>query len=291
MKQEFSSLMFKHIPKFIELTRLNKPIGIYLLLWPTLVAVWVAGEGRPPLSIVVIFTLGTVLMRSAGCIINDWADRDWDRHVARTQDRLLTTGQVSIKQAGCWALGLLGGAFALIWPLNLKTWAYAGCALLFTCLYPFMKRITHLPQAFLGLTFAWGIPLAFVAQDKLLGWSALLLITTVVCWVVAYDTEYAMVDRADDLKVGIKSTAILFGAYDRVAIAGLHALVLLQLWLLGRGFAGGAGYGWAVAAIGGLFAYQHWLMRNREPKACFKAFLSNHYVGLIWFVGVLFLFK
>jgi 4-hydroxybenzoate polyprenyltransferase len=274
---------------FIALTRLNRPIGIYLLLWPSLVAVWIAGQGHPSLLIVCIFTLGVTVMRSAGCIINDWADRHWDKSIARTQYRPLTTGAVSEKTALIWFISLIVLAVSLIIPLNLKTQALSLVALLLAALYPFMKRYTHLPQAFLGISFGWSIPMAFSAQNQpLLTPLVGLLFGIVMTWVLVYDTEYAMVDREDDIKVGIKSTAILWGHHDRWIIGLLQIITLLQLALLGSCLYGRWPYRLALIGIASLFGHQQWQIRQRDPNACFQAFINNHYVGLLWFLGTIF---
>lgn len=276
---------FQH---FIALTRLNRPIGIYLLLWPTLVAVWIAGQGQPSPLIVGIFTLGVIVMRSAGCIMNDWADRHWDKRISRTQHRPLTTGAVSEKTALLWCVSLLIFATALIIPLNFKTQALSLVALLLAALYPFMKRYTHLPQAFLGISFGWSIPMAFSAQNQpLLSPTVGLLLGIVMTWVLAYDTEYAMVDRDDDVKVGIKSTAILWGHHDRWIIGLLQGLTLLQISLLGVYLDSQWPYYLALILITLLFVHQQVQIRQREPAACFQAFLNNHYVGLLWFLGTI----
>lgn len=225
-------------------------------------------------------------MRSAGCIVNDWADRHWDRHVVRTKDRPLTTGCISEKTALLWFLMLVGLSAALLLPLNLKVLGLACAALASAIIYPFMKRYTHLPQAVLGLTFSWAIPMAFAAQNASLDIRSFLLMAAVVTWVMAYDTQYAMVDRKDDKKVGIKSTAILFGYWDRVWV------VVFQTSMLGLAFCLGLvarlrlTYFLALAVMLLLFIYQFFLIYYRVPENCFKAFLNNHYVGLTWFLGV-----
>ena len=274
---------FRH---FIALTRLNRPIGIYLLLWPTLVAVWIAGRGHPSPKILCIFTLGVIVMRSLGCILNDWADKDWDKWVSRTRDRPLTTGVVSTKTAFIWCLGLLLFAFLLIVPLNLKTQALSVVALLLATAYPFTKRYTHLPQAFLGISFAWAVPMAFAAQEQpLLTPVVGLLLGAIVFWALIYDTQYAMVDREDDLKVGIKSTAILWGNQDRLIIGLCQLLMLFQVAILGVLLQARWPYYISVAGIGALFVHQQIQIRHRIPQQCFKAFLNNHYVGLLWLLG------
>ncbi len=276
------------LKQFVYLTRLNRPIGIYLLLWPTLVALWIAGHGKPSPWIVGIFTMGVIVMRSAGCILNDWADRNWDKLITRTKNRPLTTGAVSERTALVWCLGLLTLAALLIIPLNLKTKALSLIALLLAALYPFMKRYTHLPQAFLGVSFGCSIPMAFSAQNQpLLTPIVALLLGIVMTWVLVYDTQYAMVDREDDIKAGIKSTAILWGTRDCCAIGVLQGLTLLQLGLLGFCLHAQRPYYCALLLITLLFIHQQIQIQHREPKACLQAFLNNHYVGLLWFLGII----
>lgn len=271
---------------WIQLMRLERPIGALLLLWPTLWAVWIAGDGTPSLTVILVFIAGVWVMRAAGCVINDFADRNFDGRVARTRERPLATGALSARQALLLFAGLMGLALLLLIPLNRFTFylAFGGAGL--AILYPFMKRFTFLPQLFLGAAFAWAIPMAFAAEAGNLPPAAWLIFTAKVVWTVAYDTQYAICDREDDLKVGIKSTAILFGDADRLIIGLLQALTLWPLWLLGRGLE----FGWpwyaglAVAAL--LFGYQQWLIREREPAACFRAFLNNQWVGLVIFAGL-----
>ncbi len=271
---------------WIQLMRLDRPIGALLLLWPTLWAVWVAGDGTPSLTVILVFIAGVWVMRAAGCVINDFADRHFDGSVARTRERPLATGALSAKQALLLFAGLLVLALLLLIPLNRFTFylSFGGAGL--AILYPFMKRFTFLPQLFLGAAFGWAIPMAFAAETGSLPAAAWLIFTAKVVWTVAYDTQYAMCDREDDLKIGIKSTAILFGDADRLIIGVLQALTLWPLWLLGRGldFAWPWYLGLAVAAA--LFVYQQWLIRDREPAACFRAFLNNQWVGLAIFAGL-----
>lgn len=271
---------------YVHLVRLHKPIGIFLLLWPALWALWLAGEGSPPWDVVLIFVFGVVLMRSAGCAINDFADRDFDGHVARTQGRPLATGEVSPREAVAVFMTLSLIAFGLVLLLNWQTVALSVVALALTIVYPFMKRFTHVPQLFLGAAFGWAIPMAFTAITSTVPVFAWVLFGATLIWALIYDTEYAMVDREDDLKVGIKSTAILFGRHDRFAIGILQLLMLGILgwvgWVAGRGawYAGGL----ALAAV--LAAHQQWMIRRREPRACFEAFLSNNYFGMAVFLGL-----
>ena len=275
------------LPDFIGLMRLDRPIGIWLLLWPTLWAVWVAGDGHPSAQIVLIFTLGVVLMRSAGCVINDYADRHWDGEVARTAERPLVTGRIRANEAlTLFALLIAASASLLLW-LNRDTFYWSFGALALATLYPFMKRYTYLPQVVLGAAFSWAIPMAFVAQGKSPDALCWLLYSANLAWTVAYDTQYAMCDRDDDLKAGIKSTAILFGELDLFMVAMLQGLFLLGLIFIGEqlnlGWPWYAGLG--IATI--LFALQAWQTRQREPNACLEAFKSNHVVGLVVFMALL----
>ncbi|AFL75974.1 4-hydroxybenzoate octaprenyltransferase [Thiocystis violascens] len=272
--------------RYLVLVRLHRPIGIFLLMWPALWALWLAGEGRPPWFVVLIFVLGVVLMRSAGCAINDFADRKVDGQVARTRQRPLATGEVTPAEAVAVFLLLSLLAFGLVLQLNWQTVALSVVALLLTFIYPFMKRVTHIPQLFLGAAFGWAIPMAFTAvTGQVPGYAWVLFVATLI-WALIYDTQYAMVDREDDLKIGIKSTAILFGRWDRLAIGLLQILLIgLLLWIgstVGRGmfFIGG------LVAAAALAVYQQVLIREREPAACFRAFLNNNYVGMAIFIGL-----
>ena len=271
---------------YLQLIRFDRPIGTLLLLWPTLWALWLAADGIPPLKLLLIFSLGTLLMRSAGCAINDLADRNLDGAVARTRERPLVTGAVSPQEAMtlCAGLGLL--AFVLVLFTNTLTivLSFAGAAL--AACYPFMKRHTHLPQLVLGAAFSWSIPMAFAAVGNALPPTLWLLFIANLLWTVAYDTEYAMVDREDDLKVGIKSTAILFGELDRHIIGALQALTVTALVLVGQRFELGVAYFVSLLACAALFVYQQKLIRDREPANCFRAFLNNNWVGAAVFVGL-----
>lgn len=264
-----------------QLIRADRPIGIYLLLWPTLWALWLAGEGQPDWHIVLIFVLGTVLMRSAGCAINDYADRHFDGNVQRTRQRPLVTGRVTPGAALAVAvlLSLLAGS--LLWWLNTSARWHAVIAVALAAVYPFSKRYIPLPQLVLGIAFAWAIPMAFSALQGTTSPLTWVLFSAVVAWTIAYDTAYAMVDREDDIKIGVQSGAILFGHYDRLAIGILQGLVILLLsivgWLAGRG--GIYALGLIIGA--GLFVYQHDLLRRRERDAYFRAFLNNHPFGLV----------
>lgn len=279
--------MIAKLHAYIQLMRIDKPIGTLLVLWPTLWALFIAGAGKPQLNIVAIFIVGAFLMRSAGCAINDFADRKVDGHVERTKNRPLPSGSVSSKEALLLFIIPSFIAFTLVLSLNTFTLYLSLVALSLAFIYPFMKRITHLPQLVLGLAFSWGIPMAFAAQANELTWVVLLLVLANVCWTVAYDTLYAMVDREDDLKVGIKSTAILFGQYDRLIIAllqgGMLALLaacayLLQLNLL---------FYFSLVLVFCLFVHQHKMIQGRDTQQCFRAFLHNNYVGMTVFVGIL----
>lgn len=272
---------------FIQLTRMDKPIGIYLLLWPTLWALWMASGGVPSAKNLVIFILGTVLMRAAGCVINDFADRKLDGHVERTKARPLATGKITVREAWITFFLLLGASFLLVLCTNSQTiWlSFGGAAV--AALYPFMKRYTYYPQVVLGAAFSWGIPMAFTAASGTLPAAAWLLFFANVLWTVAYDTYYAMTDREDDLKMGMKSTAILFGDADRVINLTLQGLMLLLLILAGNKLDMQRYYylGLVVAAF--CFAWQFHSTRGREPMKCFKAFLHNHWAGLAIFLGTL----
>ena len=271
---------------YARLMRLDKPIGILLLLWPTLWALWIAGEGHPRPLLVVIFILGVVLMRSAGCVINDYADRKIDLHVKRTQQRPLATGQVS-ERDGLILFGVLVvSAFLLVLMLNPLTIALSFGGVFLAASYPFTKRYTHLPQAYLGAAFGWAIPMAFAAQTGELAPGLWLLFLATLLWAVVYDTMYAMVDRDDDLRIGVKSSAILFGNYDRLIIGLLQIALLAVLYLAGRTFELGAYYLLGLAGAALLALYHQWLIRNRDRQACFKAFLHNHWLGTVVFLGI-----
>ncbi len=276
----------ERLRNYYYLVRLHRPIGIFLLMWPALWALWLAGQGNPPWPVVLVFVLGVVLMRSAGCAINDFADRNFDAHVTRTNQRPLATGTVSAGEAIAVFVVLSLVAFALVLLLNWQTVALSTVAVVLTLIYPFMKRYTHVPQLFLGAAFGWAIPMAFTAVTGTIPGYAWVLFAATLIWALIYDTQYAMVDREDDLKIGIKSTAILFGERDRLAIGLLQVLMLgLLLWVglvTGRGvwFLGGLG---VAAALG---VYQQWLIRDREPRASFQAFLNNNYFGMAVFAGL-----
>jgi 4-hydroxybenzoate polyprenyltransferase len=273
------------LPDFLLLMRLDKPIGIFLLLWPTLWGLWIANEGWPGIHLLTVFVLGVVLMRSAGCVMNDFADRNFDAHVERTQDRPIATGRIHPKEAllFCGILSLL--AFALVMTTNLLTVQLSFAAILIAFSYPFMKRFTYMPQVFLGIAFAWGIPMAFAATSQSIPLVAWLLMTAAIVWTVVYDTEYAMVDREDDIRLGLKSTAILFGDLDRLMIAILQFVFIGTMLLLHRHLELGWYFNLSLVAAALLMFYQQTLIRKRERLKCFKAFLNNHWVGLAIFVG------
>jgi len=271
---------------YMYLVRLHRPIGIFLLMWPALWALWLAGDGQPPWLVVVIFVLGVVLMRSAGCAINDYADRDFDGHVARTNRRPLATGDVTPGEAIGVFVGLSLVSFGLVLQLNWQTIALSIVALLLTFVYPFMKRFTHVPQLFLGAAFGWAIPMAFTAVTGTIPVYAWVLFVATLIWALIYDTQYAMVDREDDLKIGVKSTAILFGRWDRHVIGLLQLLMLALLFWVGQQAGRGPVYVSSLLVAAGFSIYQQKLTWNCEPAACFQAFLNNNFFGMVVFVGL-----
>lgn len=271
---------------YLSLTRLNRPIGILLLLWPTLWALWIAGNGQPSLKYVIIFIAGVVLMRSAGCAINDYFDRGFDGQVTRTRHRPLVTGQLSPHEAiGVFVILCLLSA-GLLFLLPKLAWWFAVPAVAITVIYPYLKRITHLPQLMLGVAFSWGIPMAFAAQAGHIPWVAWFVFLISYVWIVAYDTMYAMADRPDDLKAGVKSTAILWGDKDIWVIAALHIVMLLLLVVLGIWLSLGAFYYCSLVAAAGMMIYLHYLIKDRVPELCFKAFRKSHWVGFVVLVGL-----
>ena len=283
-----SSSITTRLADYARLMRLDKPIGIFLLLWPTLWALMIAGEGHPDQKVLLIFVLGVVLMRSAGCVINDYADRDIDRHVSRTQNRPLTSGRVTTREAKFLFLGLCLLAFVLVLQLNKLTILLSIAGVLLAAIYPFMKRITHLPQVFLGAAFGWSVPMAFAAQTGAVPQIAWLMFLATLLWATAYDTLYAMVDREDDLALGIKSTAILFGDSDRKIVGLIQVMVLLCLLMIGRQAEMGGIYYIGVLLAGALVVYQQYLIRFRTREGCFQAFLNNNWFGMVIFLGILF---
>ena len=275
------------IGPYWRLMRLDKPVGSLLILWPTLASLWLASDGQPSVQLVVIFTLGTFLMRSAGCAINDFADRNVDGEVERTANRPLATGELSSKNAIVCFLIVCVVAFGLVLLTNRLTIILSFVGLALALIYPFLKRVTHLPQVWLGLAMNWGIIMAYSAQANSIAPSIWLLYAATICWTVAYDTFYAMVDRDDDIRLGVKSIAILFGDQDRLMAGILQLLALLALGLLGRRFElSSAYYAISIGAVAVLFLYQQYLIRGRERPLCFRAFMNNRWVALLIFLGV-----
>jgi 4-hydroxybenzoate polyprenyltransferase len=271
---------------YIQLTRLNRPIGILLLLWPTLWGVWIASEGHPSWIIVAIFTLGTVLMRSSGCAVNDYADRHIDKHVKRTQDRPLTSGKISEREALWVAIVLALISFALILPLNPLTWLMAFPAAFLAASYPFTKRFFAIPQAYLGIAFGFGIPMTFAAVQGTVPAVAWVLLLANVFWAVAYDTEYAMVDRDDDIHLGIHSSALFFGKYDVMAVMACYTVTLLLLAVAGLMAGLGIVYFVGLVVAEGIALYHYQLIKDRSRERCFAAFLHNNWFGAAVFAGV-----
>lgn len=277
----------KWIWPYFKLMRFDKPIGILLLLWPTLWALWVAGDGKPDPKLLFIFVAGTILMRAAGCAINDFADRKFDAHVERTKNRPLATGELSGTQAIITFLIMAGLAFILVLFTNTTTIILAIAGFFIAGIYPFLKRYTHLPQAWLGIAFSWGIPMAYTAQTgHFPEYGAWLIFIAAIIWSITYDTFYAMADRNDDVKLGLKSTAILFGRYDRVITARLQLSVLILFLLFGwvQGFTYWYYLGLLAAAI--FMGYQQYLIKDRDPPRCLRAFLNNNWVGAAIFFGL-----
>ncbi len=274
--------------QYFLLMRLHRPIGIYLLLHPTLWALWLASKGQPRVELIIIFVMGVILMRSAGCVINDFADRNVDPHVRRTKDRPIASGLVSSKEALYLFIFLILLAFLLVLHLNFFTILLSIPAVCLAILYPFMKRYTHFPQIILGAAFSWAIPMVFSAQLNQVPLLAWWLFLTALLWTVAYDTQYAMTDREDDLKIGVKSTAIFFGKFDKLIIGILQVLVLISLSLIGVFEHLNLFYQFGVLVMAGFFIYQQYLIKDREPTRCFQAFLNNHWAGLVVFLGLVF---
>ena len=275
----------QRLSEYEKLMRLDKPIGILLLLWPTLWALWVASDGRPAAWVVAIFVVGTVLMRSAGCVINDYADKDFDGHVERTRNRPLAARRISPKEALGLAAGLSVLSFLLVLPLNGLTIAMSVPAVFLAGSYPYTKRFLAIPQAYLGIAFGFGIPMAFAAFQNDIPLVAWVMLLANVFWAVAYDTEYAMVDRPDDLKIGIKTSAITFGRFEVAAIMICYAMTLLLLGWAGLATGAGAPFLAGLAVAAGLMAYHYTLIRERYRPRCFKAFLHNNWVGGAIFAG------
>ena len=278
--------MFARLPLYLRLVRMDKPIGSLLLLWPTLNALWIASDGHPSLSLLVIFALGTILMRSAGCAINDYADRDFDRYVKRTENRPITSGKIKAWEAVALAAGLSLIAFLLILPLNALTKELSVAALFVAGTYPFTKRFFAIPQAYLGIAFGFGIPMAFAAiqnQVPLLAW---VMLIANVFWSVAYDTEYAMVDRDDDIKIGIRTSALTFGRFDVLAIMLCYAVTLGIYVGIGVALSFGVLYWIGLAAAAGCAGYHYTLIKDRERMPCFAAFRHNNWLGGALFAGI-----
>jgi 4-hydroxybenzoate polyprenyltransferase len=278
----------RRLEEYIRLSRLNRPIGIWLLMWPMLWALWIASNGRPSPRVLVIFLLGTIAMRSAGCVINDFTDRHVDPFVRRTRDRPLAARRVNPFEAIALSAVFAAVALWLVTRLDTFTVRLSIVGALLAASYPMLKRFFPLPQFYLGLAFGWAVPMAFSAQMgsvPRLGW---VLFLTAVLWAGIYDTLYAMVDRDDDAKIGVKSSAILFADMDKLLIGVMQAMMLFALMLIGRTLKFGEWYLSGLVAVAVLFLYQQWLIRDRDPAACLRAFLNNHYVGMAVFLGILF---
>ncbi len=278
--------MADRIKIYAQLMRLDKPIGILLLLWPMLWGLWFAARGLPDWHVLVIFVLGTILMRSAGCVINDFADRNIDPHVERTKHRPMAAGRVSSKEALLLATGLSVCAFLLILPLNQLTILLSVPALFLAGTYPFTKRFFAMPQAYLGIAFSFGIPMAFAAQTNSLPPIVWILMLANLFWVIAYDTAYAMVDKPDDLKIGIKTSAITFGRFDVLGVMLCHACFIAIMLVIGQWQQMNPVYYAGLMVATGLMTYQYTLIRNRDRALCFKAFLHNNWVGTVMFISI-----
>jgi len=287
MEAPFLYRLARRLEEYMRLMRLNRPIGIWLLLWPTLWALWVAGNGHPDPKVLVVFVLGATVMRSAGCIVNDFADRNVDPHVRRTRERPLAARRVTPVEALLLFVGLLGVALWLATYLNPFTLRLACVGAALTVSYPLMKRFFALPQLYLALAFSWGVPMAFAALLGTLPRVAWVMFVATIIWVTIYDTLYAMVDREDDLKIGVNSSAIVFADMDRLIVGALQLTMLVALALMGRSLLFGNAYLAALGVAAVFFIYQQWLIRARDPDACLRAFLNNHYVGMSIFIGIL----
>jgi 4-hydroxybenzoate polyprenyltransferase len=284
----FFHRLSRRIEEYWELARFNRPVGTWLLLWPALWALWIAGEGQPNQKVLIVFVLGVIVMRAAGCVINDFADRDIDPHVRRTRDRPIAARRVSPVEALSLFSALLLIALYLVTFLDLLTikLAFIGAAL--TVSYPFVKRVFPMPQLYLGISFGgWSVPMAFAAVTGKLPRVAWVLYIAAVIWAAIYDTIYAMIDREDDLKIGVKSSAILFADMDKALIFVMQAMMIFALVLAGQNMHFGQWYYGGLTAAGLLFLYQQWLIRDRNPAGCLRAFLNNQYVGMVIFVGIL----
>ena len=279
-------MITQRLVEYVRLTRLDRPIGIYLVLWPTLWGLWIAAEGWPNPLVLVVFVLGTVLMRSAGCAINDFADRKIDPHVSRTEQRPLARGAIKPVEAVAVFVVLCLISLVLVLQLNTLTILLSIPAAFLAGSYPFMKRITHLPQAYLGAAFGWAIPMAFAAQTGEVPLNAWLFFVANIFWAIAYDTMYAICDREDDLKIGVKSAAILLGRFDRLGIGLMQVLTLALLLVGGLAFGLGWPYMLGLVVASGFAVYQQYLIRERDAKLSFQAFLNNHYFGMAVFAGI-----
>ncbi len=271
---------------FWLLARFDKPIGTLILLYPALWALWIASDGKPNLTVLIVITLGVIVMRAAGCVINDYADRDFDPHVERTKQRPIAAGNVTPKEALIFFVVLCFFAFGLVLLLNTFTILLSFVGAFLAASYPFMKRYTHLPQAYLGVAFGWAVPMSFAAQLNEIPTVAWILYLAVILWALVYDTMYAMVDKDDDLKIGVKSTAILFGNYDRQIMGALQIMILLLLFSVGQMQNLGGFYHLSLIVAAGFSIYQQKLIFHREKSACFKAFLNNNWFGLVVFIGL-----
>ncbi|WP_380182736.1 4-hydroxybenzoate octaprenyltransferase [Kalamiella sp. sgz302252] len=280
------SLPVSKFQAYSRLMRIDKPIGSLLLLWPTFWALWLAGLRVPPLDVLVVFTLGVFFMRAAGCVVNDFADRKIDGHVKRTRTRPLPSGAVTSTEAKFLFGGLVLISFCLVLTMNLMTILLSFGGLALAWVYPFMKRYTHLPQVVLGAAFGWAIPMGWAAVSETVPLTCWLLFFANICWTVAYDTQYAMVDRDDDLKIGVKSTAILFGRFDKLIIGLLQIATLVLMAIIGQLMQLNSPFYWSLLAAGALFIWQQKLIGGREREACFRAFLNNNYAGMILFIGI-----
>ncbi|UPQ87847.1 4-hydroxybenzoate octaprenyltransferase [Vibrio sinaloensis] len=269
-----------------QLMRMDKPIGTLLLLWPTLWALIISAQGMPSVNVLVVFVLGVIFMRAAGCVINDFADRKVDGHVKRTKQRPLPSGRVSAKEALGLFIVLAVSSFLLVMSMNALTIKLSFVGIFLAFIYPFMKRYTHLPQLFLGLAFSWSIPMAWAAEANEIPMMVWFIFAINALWTIAYDTQYAMVDRDDDLKIGIKSTAILFGRFDKMVIGVLQLMTLAMLMWVGVYYQLGASYYWCLLIAGALFVFQQHLIRHRDRELCFRAFLNNNYVGMVITIGL-----
>jgi len=281
-----SALQWQNRRHYLALMRVDRPVGTYLLLWPTLWSLWLAAGGMPSIKNLLVFTLGCFFMRSAGCVINDYADRKIDKHVARTKDRPLTSGKINEQEAIDLFILLCAISFVLVLFTNMFTVALSFIGLALAACYPFMKRYTYFPQVMLGAAFSWSVVMAYTAENNNLPRDIWLVYIAVLVWTVSYDTFYAMIDRDDDLKVGVKSTAILFGEFDRLITAILQTFVVFVFLLIGYRFQLGVIYFFSTIIAAALFAYQQLLIQDRKKDQCFKAFINNQWVGLTIFIGI-----